>query len=85
VKRKRRLVGTLPERLLLLRKEAGLIQAELAEKLGVDKTAISHWETGDARPDLLRLTAVSKTLGVTVDELLAGLEHEDTPKKAKAS
>lgn len=69
----------------MLRKEAGLIQAELAEKLGVDKTAISHWETDDARPDILRLTALASALGVTVDELLAGLEHEDTPKKAKAS
>jgi transcriptional regulator with XRE-family HTH domain len=70
VKRKRRLVGPLNERLALLRKESDLTQAELAAKLDVDKTAISHWETGASRPDLSRLFAIATEFDVTVDELL---------------
>ncbi len=40
--------------------------------IGVDKTAISHWETGHARPCMGRLPAIAAALGVSVDVLIQG-------------
>ena len=47
-------------------------QEDLATAVGVDKTAVSHWETGHSRPDMSRLPAVARALGVSVDALLSG-------------
>lgn len=33
-----------------LRERSGLTQAEVAERLNVDQSAVSHWEQGDFRP-----------------------------------
>jgi transcriptional regulator with XRE-family HTH domain len=56
-------------RILALRTEAGLSQEDLAAKVGVDKTAVSHWENGVSSPKGARLPAVASALGVTIDEL----------------
>ena len=53
-----------------LRKEKGLTQSELAEKLNISNKAISRWETGEGYPEITILTSLAKELGVTVDELL---------------
>lgn len=55
-----------------LRKEKGLTQAELAEKLNVTDKAVSKWETGRSIPDVSLLIPLSENLGVTVTELLKG-------------
>jgi transcriptional regulator with XRE-family HTH domain len=49
---------SLPEPALrvALRRRAGLTQRELAEILGVDRTAIAHWEAGRRHPEGKRLT-----------------------------
>jgi transcriptional regulator with XRE-family HTH domain len=47
-------------------------QEQLASAVGVDKTAVSHWENGISRPDISRLSAVALALGVSVDELING-------------
>ncbi len=44
-------------------------QSQLAERLGIDETAISHWENGTSSPKGARLPDVAKALGVTIDEL----------------
>jgi DNA-binding transcriptional regulator YiaG len=38
------------DEVLALRKALGLNQTEFAEKLGVNQTAVSHWETGHRKP-----------------------------------
>ena len=53
-----------------LRKEKGLTQKELAEKLFVSDKAVSKWETGGSIPDVALLMPLSKLLDVTVPELL---------------
>lgn len=58
--------------LYALRKEKGLTQTELAEKLGVTNKAVSKWETGESFPDTAQLLPLADILGVTVDELLRG-------------
>lgn len=59
-----------------LRKEKGLTQKELAERLNVTDKAVSKWETGRSAPDISLLTALSETLGVTVVEILNGKKIE---------
>ncbi len=56
----------------ILRTEKGLTQKELSEILNCTDKAISRWETGKGFPDIVFLTPLAKTLGVTVNELLAG-------------
>lgn len=55
-----------------LRKEKGLTQAELAEKLNISNRTVSKWENGDGYPDITILFDLANVLGVTVDELLKG-------------
>ncbi|HIX50236.1 MAG TPA: helix-turn-helix domain-containing protein [Candidatus Borkfalkia faecavium] len=61
------------ERLKELRKERGLGQIALAQKLGVGKSIISLWETGACEPTLSNLIKIAKFFGVSID-YLAGLE-----------
>ncbi len=60
------------EFLYKLRKEKGMTQADLAEKLGVTNKAVSKWETGEAMPETALLLPIAQIFGVTVDELLSG-------------
>lgn len=55
-----------------LRKEKGLTQVQLAEKLNVTDKAISRWETGKGLPEASLLIPLASTLGITVNELLTG-------------
>lgn len=62
------------EKLQQLRKEKGLTQEELAEKLYVSRTAISKWESGRGLPSIDSLKEISKLFSVTIDDLLSGEE-----------
>jgi len=59
------------------RKEKGLTQEQLAEKLGVTNKAVSKWETGRGMPDLAIIQELSKLLGITVSTLLNGEESKE--------
>lgn len=61
----------LSEKILFLRKQRGLSQEALAEKLGVSRQAVSRWETGSALPDAGNLLQLSRLFGVTADSLLS--------------
>ena len=52
------------------RKQAGLTQAQLAEKLNYSDKAVSKWERGDSIPDVLTLMQIAARFQVTVDDLL---------------
>lgn len=60
------------QRLQQLRKEKGMSQEELAERLGVSRQAVSKWESGQTAPDLERLLALGAQLDTTTDYLLTG-------------
>lgn len=60
----------------LNRKNKGLTQEQLAEKLGVTNKTISRWETGKYMPDLSLLKPLSEELGITLNELLSGEKIE---------
>lgn len=55
-----------------LRKEKGMTQKELAEKLFVSDKAVSKWERGLSLPDIALLQPMAELLGVSVTELLSG-------------
>lgn len=61
-----------------LRKEKGLTQIELAEKINVSDKAISRWENGKNYPDIEMLEILSKELGVSISELLSCKKFENT-------
>ena len=54
------------------RKEKGITQSELAERLGITDRAISKWETGRCLPDAGLMHDLCKTLGITVNDLFNG-------------
>ena len=54
------------------RKEQGMTQAALAEKLGISDKAVSKWETGKSMPDSGIMLDLCEILEITVNELLSG-------------
>ena len=70
------------ERLAALRKERGMSQEELAEKLQLTRQTISKWETGASTPDLTLLVRLAEVLDVSANCLL-GKEENLLPKKEK--
>ena len=59
-----------------LREQAGLNQADLADRLGVSQTWVSKYELGERRLDLVQLRQVCQALGTTAAELVARWEAE---------
>ena len=65
-----------------LRKEKGLTQEQLAEKMGVARRTVSRWETGNNMPDLDLLIELSDLYDVGLRELLDGeRKNEDMDKE----
>lgn len=60
----------LTEKLIFLRKESGLSQAALAEKLSVSRQTVSNWELGEASPTSDSLRRLGELYNVTVDYLV---------------
>lgn len=54
-----------------LRKEKGLTQAELAEKLNYSDKAVSRWERGDTLPDISVLYELCRFYNITLDDLVS--------------
>ena len=69
------------------RKELGMTQANLAEKLGISDRAISKWETGKSMPDSGLMLELCDLLKINVNELLSGerIMTEAYDKRAEAN
>lgn len=61
---------TLGQRIQELRKEQGLSQEVLGERLGVSRQAVSRWEMDGAVPEVDKLIALSRVFGVSLNDLL---------------
>ena len=57
------------ERLKEIRKNEGLSQEQLAEKIGVSRQAITKWETGKGLPDVENMVIIAEIFKTTLDEL----------------
>lgn len=53
-----------------LRKQKGLSQEELANRLNVSRQTVSKWEVGDSTPDMEKLIAMSDLFEISLDELV---------------
>ena len=65
------------------RKEKGLTQAQLAEKLNITDRAVSKWETGKCMPDSSIMLELCNILDITVNELLSGERRETNTYEEK--
>ena len=60
----------LVEKILALRKKQGLSQEKLGEQIGVTRQTISNWELNETSPNPEQLKLLSRSLNISVDELL---------------
>ena len=67
------------------RKDSGLTQRELAEKLGMSDKSVSKWERGVCLPDVSVYSDLCSILGITLNEFLAGedIAREDIMQKSE--
>jgi len=63
------------ERMVMLRKRAGLSQKDLAEKSGLTRGAISLLESGQRNPQLMTAIAICDALNISVYELIGRIEY----------
>ena len=82
-------MATIGDRIKLKRKELGLTQAQLGEKLNVTDRAVSKWEQNEGNPDMSIIASLANVLGFSLDYLILGKEDEiisiddmDTEKRA---
>lgn len=61
------------QRIAELRKNKGLTQAELADRIGVSHQAVSQWERGETLPDILTLPALAEIFGESISAIM-GME-----------
>lgn len=63
-----------------LRKEKGMTQNDLAEKMNVTDKAVSKWERDLSYPDINSIPRLAETLDVSVEELLNAKKAEENSK-----
>ncbi len=73
------------DKLIDLRKKAGMSQEELAEKCGVSRQAVSKWEGAQSVPDLGRIVQLSELFGVSTDYLLKDELEMEEPGAAEVT
>ena len=64
------------ERIVALRKEKNISQAELAKRLSVSRQAVSKWEQGISSPDTVKLIQLAEILETEVEYLATGTHPE---------
>lgn len=74
----------LGSRIQALRKQQGLSQEELADRLGLSRQAIGKWESGSSMPSIDNLIELSSILQTSVDYLLTGREPEPLSKESES-
>ena len=71
--------------LVYYRKEAGLTQAELAEKINYSDKSVSKWESANGAPDVYTLMQLAELYGVTLNDLVRAEEPEKKEKRPRNS
>ncbi|HBN85288.1 MAG TPA: hypothetical protein DDZ89_15765 [Clostridiales bacterium] len=64
------------QKIAILRKEKGVTQEELADKMGVSPQAVSKWENGNSMPEVALLVSLSKILDCSTDCILNPAEYK---------
>ena len=71
------------ETIAYLRKEKGMTQNELAEKMNVTDKAVSKWERDLSCPDINTISKLADILDISVEELLKAKKKENSNTKLK--
>ncbi len=71
------------ETIAYLRKEKGMTQNELAEKMNVTDKAVSKWERDLSCPDINTISKLADILDISVEELLKAKKKENSNTKMK--
>ena len=69
------------DKLREIRKNEGLSQEQLAEKIGVSRQAITKWETGKGLPDIENMVIIAEIFKTTLDELVSRSKPSATKKE----
>ncbi len=72
----------LSEKIRKYRKQAGLSQEELADRLEVSRQAVSKWEMGQSAPDPEKIVLMSELFGISTDDLLKEQPVRSEPSPA---
>lgn len=70
-------------RLIALRKEHGLTQQEIADKIGLHVNQVRRYESGSAQPSLEALKKIAVAMSVTIDSLAFGPEERGPDEDLK--
>lgn len=70
---------TLGKRICACRKEKGMTQLELAEKMGVTDKAVSKWERDLSAPDINSIPKLAELLDISVEALMQGTTDPGEP------
>ena len=68
------------ELITFLRKEKGMTQNDLAQKMNVTDKAVSKWERDLSRPDINSIPKLAEILGISVEELVNAQTKEENKK-----
>ena len=70
-----------------LRKQKGLSQEELANRLNVSRQTVSKWEVGESTPDMEKLVAISELFDISLDELVLdkAVKNEEASEQKETS
>ena len=63
------------------RKQCGMTQADLADKLNYSDKAVSKWERGESVPDVMTLAQIAELFGIGVNELINQTDAVAAPKE----
>lgn len=65
----------------VFRKQCGMTQADLAEKLNYSDKAVSKWERGESVPDVMTLVQIAELFGIGMNELINQTDAVAAPKE----
>lgn len=73
--------GQVGRKIYILRKQKGMTQNQLGERIHVSFQAVSKWERGETLPDASLLPELAQALGTSIDNILIGGDGEMAAKK----
>lgn len=73
------------DRLIELRKDNGMSQEELAQRIGLSRQAVSKWERAESSPDIGNLVALAEIYGLTIDDIVKGTSAVSSEPGEEAS
>ena len=75
---------TISEKLVILRKKAGMTQDDLAKALDISRQSVHKWEAGICYPEAMKLVGLKAIFGISIDDLLDDTKEIALPEKKKA-